>query len=98
MKPQKRDLPSNAQLGFALLADHFAHMRGELGLSLAQIAKLSKVPGETIRRFEDHAPSTITLGELYALGKAVGCALAVRFLPTGRLRRVKDYEKRTFGR
>lgn len=84
MKTKRRDLPSNAQLGFALLADHFAHLRGELGLSLAQIAKVSKIPVETIRGFENDDPSAITLGELYALGKAVGCTPAIRFLPTRR--------------
>jgi hypothetical protein len=79
MKTQKRDLPGEIQLGFALLSDHFAQMRNELGLSLTQVAALSKVPVESIKRFEAHDPSAITLSDLFAIGRTVGCRPAVRF-------------------
>jgi transcriptional regulator with XRE-family HTH domain len=67
-------------LGFALFSDHFVQLRREQGLSRSKLSKLAGVPEDVIRRFEERDPSSITLHQLFRLGRVLNRRPEVRFV------------------
>lgn len=58
--------------------------RYRLRLSVAEVAKMSRVPQGTIRRLERGDVRWVTLAQLWRVARAVGCSLRLEFIDTGR--------------